>query len=56
MTDIMNLGTVVLILIAFIGLLIVIAPLAIWGHTAKTARLLEQQNELLRLIAQRRDQ
>jgi hypothetical protein len=46
--SLIHLGPVVLIVLAAIGLLITIAPLAIWGNTGKAARLLAEQNKLLR--------
>ncbi len=42
-----------LIVLGVVALLITIAPLAIWGHTAKTAKLLKEQNDLLRRMADR---
>jgi hypothetical protein len=48
-----QLAPVAVIVMVVLALLITVAPLAIWSHTAKTARLLEQQNALLRSLAER---
>lgn len=51
MVELAKLTPVVLIVLGVVALLITIAPLAIWSHTSKTARLLKEQNDLLRRMA-----